>query len=127
MLTLLFRMPGASRRLFEVEWIEFRGAVMHTSIHSEPLAHYDSGNWLHGGTGCLVVECSGILSIQLEAQNGNAGPVLGPFPAMRIRDRHLFGGRARIAKLAPVTGRWATAGVEAGWSVLRVFPRLAHV
>jgi hypothetical protein len=122
MLVVSFRIGGASRNVGPALWIEFRGPELRTSLdEGATVARYDSGHWIHTQTRALYIECSAVLSIQFTGPGLEAGPTLGPFSSLRVRDRYAFGGRGRVAKLSPSEGLWTPLDSPRSWPVMRVF------
>ena len=121
MLSLTLRAPGVNHEIGSLEWIEFRGAELRTSVHPVPIARYEGGRWTHAGLRLALLECRGLLTVHFEDEVLGRGPILGPYPAMRVREAYAFGGRARIAKLSSA-GRWARSGGLRDWGVLRALP-----
>jgi hypothetical protein len=122
-LTLRFRTPKKTYEVGPSEWIELRGMEIHVSSEDAPLAHFVSGRWIHRTLPSLSVECRGLLSFELRDPEWGSSPIPGPFFGMQLRDLHLFGGRMRIAKLSPGTGRWSASASDKSWSSIRVFAR----
>jgi hypothetical protein len=122
MLMLRLRSAGTSRAIGPSDWIQLRGTELFTSIDPVRVAHYETGDWIHGQTRSVGFECRAILSIQFEDPAWGVSPMLGPFPVMHVRDRFIFGGRMRLAKLSPAEGRWVPTGSDKGWRIVHVRP-----
>ena len=105
------------------EWIQLRGLDLCTSNEKTPVARYEAGGWMHGQIRSAGFECRAILTIQFEDPAWGVSTILGPFPAMHVRDCFVFGGRLRLAKLSIAEARWVPTGSDKGWEVVSVRPR----
>lgn len=120
MLTLTFKSADVFREIGPAAWIELRGRELHTSVHAKPVAYYQHGGWFTNGSRAALFECRALTSVQLLYPGDRM--LLGPFSHLVIRDRHLFGGRAPLAKLLPGEKNWFHAESARFSEVLRVMP-----
>lgn len=128
MLLLAFKRPGDNRFLGPTAAIEFHGGELYLVDGSAPIARYSMGQWLYAGEKWSYLESSSRILIRLEGPGGQSGPVIGPRPSMRLRDRFVFGGRERVATLIPHTACWQVVRTRESWPILRVIsdPPLAQ-
>jgi hypothetical protein len=123
MLFLSFRGLGRSSSLGPVESIEFRGGAIFTEGDATARAHYMAGQWVFADRRWPYAECKAWLLLQFADYHGQMGPLVGPRPSMRLRDRFIFAGRERVATLLPIEQRWRVAGKHESWPVLRMLAR----
>ena len=122
MLRLTFKALGRSRSLESPEGIELRGSELFSAGSTTSRARYSLGYWLFANERWPSAECDSHVVIRFEDSNGDVGPVIGPRPSMRIRDRFLFAGRERIATLLPEESRWRVVGGHQSWPILKIQP-----
>src|SRR5688572_5434944 len=99
MLSLKFKSSGATYTVGPSRWIEFRGGELFLEGRAEPSARYESGAWIHLGSRCSYLECRAILSLCFVDADGHIRGSVGPRAVMCVRDRYVFAGRERVAKL----------------------------
>jgi hypothetical protein len=122
MLLLRLRSPGATYTADPSPSIELRGGEIFLEGHAEPTARYESGAWLHSGCRCTYLECRAILSICFVDVDGNIRSSVGPRAVVCVRDRYVFAGRERVAKLTLNRGVWVRPNKPEAWPVLRLVP-----
>jgi hypothetical protein len=120
MLVVNFTLSVGSQVGDTVDALELQGGKMFIPGQTQPLASYRHDAWTHAGHRCIQIECRAILFIQFEAQDGTAGPRIGPRPSLTLRGRYLFAGRERIARLTSTGGEWSRTGRNDGWPVVRI-------
>jgi hypothetical protein len=120
MLHLSFKRLGNSASLGPVAAIEFRGGELFVGGDPAPLARYSIGQWIYANEKWSYAECSSRIAVHFADYSGTAGPIAGPRPSMRLRDRFLFTGRERVASLNPITGLRQEARTKKSWPILRV-------
>jgi hypothetical protein len=127
MLSLSLRSTGATYAVGPSEWIEFRGGQIFMEGRAEPIARYESGAWIHSGRRCFFLESRALLSICFVDSDGRPRIVVGPRAVVCVRDRYVFAGRQRLAKLTPDRGVWTRLNTSEEWPVLRIVPSLPRI
>ncbi len=119
MMTLRLKARSETFTVGPTEEIVFRGDEILIPGQAAAIARFERDAWIHAGKRCNVLECRAFVILQFEDSNENVGSRIGPRSLLCVRNRYVYAGRERVAKLH-ATNCWFQTGRQQSWPVLRV-------